>query len=96
MAERDAKLTFGGGKQILGVQKAPGDATNLKEKPEKSGDLFLFVLETVKILYLVRAPFEFNGRAPFKLVTPLPPIPPNGANPPPQIPPKTSYLRPQK
>ena len=26
---------------------------------------------TVKFLYFVGAPFEFNGRAPFKLVTPL-------------------------
>ena len=30
-----------------------------------------FILETVKILYFVGAPFELNGRAPFKLVTPM-------------------------
>ena len=33
-----------------------------RKKPIKSDDLFL---------YLVGAPFEFSGRAPFKLVTPL-------------------------
>ena len=32
---------------------------------------FFFFLETVKFLYFVGAPFEFSGRAPFKLVTPL-------------------------
>ena len=59
---------------IFGSTKAPWGATSLSEKPKKSGDLFLFVLETVKNLYFVGAPFEFNGHAP---------LPPNDAKPPP-------------
>ena len=74
MAIRGAKLTFGGGKQIFGSKKAPGGGGGqqaYKKNHKKSGDLFFFFLETVKILYFVGAPFEFSGRAPFKLVTPL-------------------------
>ena len=52
MAIRGAKLTFGCGKKI-GSTKAPGGAKSLIEKPKKSGDLFCFVLETVKNLYFV-------------------------------------------
>ena len=45
----------GGGKN-LGVQKLQGAQKAYK---------------TVKKLYFVGAPFEFCGRAPFKLITPL-------------------------
>ena len=58
MSIRDAKLTFGGGKK-LGVQKLQGAQKAYKKN------------QTVKCLYFLVAPFEFSGRAPFKLVTPL-------------------------
>ena len=66
-------MTFGGGKKFLGVQKLQGQGEQqaYKKNNNKKWRPFLFVLETVKMLYFVRAPFEFRGRAPFKLVTPL-------------------------
>ena len=68
-----AKLTFGGGKQIVGSTKAPGGGGGNKpiRKTKKKWRHFFLFFETVKILYFVGAPFEFSGRAPFKLVTPL-------------------------
>ena len=75
MAIRGAKLTFGGGENFLGVQKLQGAQKAYIKNPKKSGDLFCCCFfwrqYTVKILYFVGAPFEFSGRAPFKLVTPL-------------------------
>ena len=45
-----ANLAFGRReKKYLGVQKAPGEQEAYKKNRKKSGDLFLFVLETVKI-----------------------------------------------
>ena len=75
MAIRGAKLTFGGGKKNLGVQKLNKPIRKTKKKKWRPFFLFvfffLFFLETVKCLYFLGAPFGLNGRAPFKLVTPL-------------------------
>ena len=68
-----------GGRQInvrwweksLGEQKLQWAQKAYKKNQKKSGDLFFFFFLTVKLLYSVGAPFEFSGRAPFKLVTPL-------------------------
>ena len=66
---RGAKLKFGGGKY-----KSSREGGNKPiRKPKKCGDLFFcFFFGDSKILYFVGAPFEFSGRTPFKLVTPLP------------------------
>ena len=72
MAIRGAKLTFVGGKKILGVQKVQVEQQAFKKNQKKVANFFLlFFLKTVKKLYFVGAPFQFSGRAPFKLVTPL-------------------------
>ena len=71
MAIRGAKLTFGGGVNFLGVQKLQGVQKAYKKNQKKSVDLFYYFFLTVKILYFVGAPYEFSGRAPLKLVTPL-------------------------
>ena len=70
MAIRGAKLTLGGGKKMWEYKSSRGSNKPIRKTNKKGGDLFFF-LETVSILYFVGAPFEFNGRAPFKLVTPL-------------------------
>ena len=70
MTIRGAKLTFGGGKNFWEYKSSRGSNKPIR-KTTKKWRPFLFVLETVKMLYFVRAPFEFRGRAPFKLVTPL-------------------------
>ena len=63
MAIRGAKLTFDGGGKFLGVRKLQGTQQACKKNQKK--------VVTVKVLYFIGAPFEFNGRAQFKLVTPL-------------------------
>ena len=61
MYHTSAKLTFGGGEKIFGVQKAPGGAKKPIRKTEKnSGDLFL-IFRTVKMLYFVGAPKSSAG-----------------------------------
>ena len=56
---------------FLGVQKVQGEQQAYKKNQKKVATYFIFFLETVKFLYFVGAPFELNGRAPFKLVTPM-------------------------
>ena len=69
MAISGAKLTFCGGENWE-YKSSRGRNKPIRETNKKSGDLF-FLFRTVKLLYFVGAPFEFNGRAPFKLVTSL-------------------------
>ena len=55
-----------------GVQKLQGSNKPIRKTNKKVATFFFFFfffLETVKMLYFVGAPFEFSGRAPFKLVT---------------------------
>ena len=65
MAIRDAKLTFGCGKNVWEYKSSRGRNKPIRKTNNKKWQLFVvvFVLETVKILYFVGAPF--------KLVTPL-------------------------
>ena len=51
-------------------RRGGGGNKPIRKTKKKWRHFFLF-FETVKILYFVGAPFEFSGRAPFKLVTPL-------------------------
>ena len=44
MAIRGAKLTFGGGKNVLGVQKLQGAQQAYKKNQKKIGELFFFFL----------------------------------------------------
>ena len=68
MAIRGAKLTFGGRNFFWEYKSSRGHI----RKNNKKEAIFVFVfLETVKFLYFIGAPFEFSGRASFKLVTPL-------------------------
>ena len=61
---RQINVRWWGAQKLQGAQKA-----YKKNQQQKIGDLFLFVLKTEKN-YFVGAPFEFSGRATFKLVTP--------------------------
>ena len=71
MAIRGAKLTFGVGGKIWEYKSSSGRKKPIRIIKEKWATFFL---EKLKMLYFVGAPFEFSGRAPFKLVTPLPSI----------------------
>ena len=68
---KGAKLTFGGGKNWE-YKSSRGRKKPTRKKNQKVATFFCFYFEDSKMFVLyVGAPFEFSGRAPFKLFTPL-------------------------